>query len=73
MCGRRNINGHVFSAFFCTHDPYRRSVIVTIMTYRKYFGDSYSVYDGTQFMDEEFVLSMLIPWIIQATVGKTVR
>ena len=46
------------------HDHYRRSGIVSIRTYRKYFGDSYSVYDGTHFMEEEFVLSMLAPKII---------
>ena len=30
----------------------------------------YSVYDGTHFMEEEFVLSMLIPRIIQTACGK---
>ena len=53
-----------FYAFFGTHDHYRRSGIVSIRTYRKHFGDSYSVYDGTHFMEEEFVLSMLAPKII---------
>ena len=53
-----------FYAFFGTHDHYRRSGIVSIRTYRKYFGNSYSVYDGTHFMEEEFVLSMLAPKII---------
>ena len=53
-----------FYAFFGTHDHYRRSGIVSIRTYRKYFGDSYSVYDGTHFMEEEFVLTMLAPKII---------
>ncbi len=54
-----------FFAFFGTRDHYRRSGIVSIRTYRKYFGDSYSIYDGTHFMEEEFVLSMLVPKIVQ--------
>ncbi len=52
-----------FHAFFGRHDHYRRSGIVSIRTYRKYFGDSYEVYDGTHFMEEEFIVSMLIPKI----------
>lgn len=52
-----------FFAFFGSHDHYRRSGIVRIRTWRKYFGDSYQVYDGTHFMEEEFVYSLLIPKI----------
>lgn len=54
-----------FFAFFGTKDHYRKSGIVSIRTYRKYFGDSYALYDGTHFMEEEFVLSMLIPKILE--------
>lgn len=60
----RNGSKDSFHAFFGTHDHYRRSGIVSIRTYRKYFGDSYSVYDGTHFMEEEFIFSDLIPEII---------
>lgn len=52
-----------FFAFFGTRDHYRRSGIVSIRTYRKYFGDSYAVYCGTHFMEEEFIVSMLVPKI----------
>lgn len=52
-----------FFAFFGTRDHYRRSGIVSIRTYRKYFGDSYAVYRGTHFMEEEFIVSMLVPKI----------
>ena len=58
-----------FFAFFGKHDHYRRSGIVSIRTYRKYFGDSYAVYDGTHFMEEEFVISMLIPRIVETVRG----
>ncbi len=57
-----------FFAFFGTCDHYRKSGIVSIRTYRKYFGTSYVTYPGTHFMEEEFILSMLIPKI-KETVG----
>src|SRR5574344_50327 len=50
-----------FFAFFGTKDHYRRSGIVRVRTYRKYFGRTYQIYDGTHFMEEEYVISMLIP------------
>lgn len=56
-------SGDCFFAFFGNKDHYRRSGIVSIRTYRKYFGNTYSVYDGTHFMEEEFVVSMLLPKI----------
>ena len=52
-----------FFAFFGTRDHYRRSGIVSVRTYRKYFGDTYSLYCGTHFMEEEYVVSMLLPRI----------
>ena len=54
-----------FFAFFGTHDHYRRSGIVSIRTWRRHFGgeDTYRVYDGTHFMEEENVVSLLIPKI----------
>lgn len=57
-----------FFAFFGRHDHYRRSGIVSIRTWRKYFGgmDTYMVYDGTHFMEEEFVVSLLKPRILMA-------
>lgn len=52
-----------FFAFFGTRDHYRKSGIVSIRTYRKYFGDTYRMYQGSHFMEDEFVLSMLLPEI----------
>ena len=52
-------------AFFGEHDHYRRSGIVSIRTWRRYFGDNtFRTYPGTHFMEEEYVLSMLIPKIV---------
>ena len=50
-----------FFAFFGTKDHYRRSGIVRVGTYRKFFGNTYKIYRGTHFMEEEYVISMLIP------------
>lgn len=47
-------------AFFGTRDHYRRSGIVSVKTWKKHFGDSFSIYEGTHFMEEEFVRSVLL-------------
>lgn len=58
-----------FFAFFGRHDHYRKSGIVSIGIWKRYFGQcSFEMYDGTHFMEEEFVLSMLVPKIME-TVG----
>ena len=55
----------VFHAFFGTKDHYRRSGIVSVRTWEKYFGKgSYEMYEGTHFMEEEFIHEMLVPKII---------
>ncbi len=50
----------LFHAFFGTKDHYRRSGVVSIKTWKKYFGNTFSVYDGTHFMEEEFVRTILV-------------
>ena len=51
-----------FHAFFGTRDHYRRSGIVSVRTWKRYFGsNSYTMYDGTHFMEEEFIHEMLLP------------
>lgn len=54
----------LFFAFFGTRDHYRKSGIVSIRSYRRYFGDAYCMYDGTHFMEEEYIHSLLIPKIL---------
>ncbi len=61
-CGGRD----GFFAFFGKHDHYRRSGVVSVRKWIKYYGrDSYRLYDGTHFMEEEYIISMLIPKIIE--------
>ena len=57
-----------FFAFFGTHDHYRNSGIVSIRTWKKYFGDSFSIYDGSHFMEEEHIYSMLVPKVLNTLI-----
>ena len=54
-----------FFAFFGTVDHYRRSGVVSVRKWAKYFGpDTYNIYEGTHFMEDEYLHTMLIPKII---------
>ena len=47
-------------AFFGKHDHYRRSGIVSLRGWRKRFGEgTYAVYDGSHFMEEQYVRTLL--------------
>lgn len=61
---RRGGNDYFF-AFFGTADHYRRSGVVSVRKWAKYFGpDTYNIYEGTHFMEDEYLHTMLIPKII---------
>lgn len=55
-----------YFAFFGTRDHYRKSGIVSVHTWKKYFGNTYVMYPGTHFMEEEFIISLLIPEIYKS-------
>lgn len=55
-----------YFAFFGTRDHYRKSGIVSVRTWEKYFGNTYEMYSGTHFMEEEFIISLLIPEIYKS-------
>ena len=55
--------GGYFFAFFGTRDHYRKWGVVCISTWRKMFGDTFQTYDGTHFMEEQYVDSLLVPKI----------
>ena len=62
----RNGGKDYFYAFFGTRDHYRRSGVVSIRTWKKDFGDgTWTIYDGTHFMEYEYILSFLIPKIYE--------
>lgn len=54
----------LFYAFFGVNDHYRKRGIVSIRTWKKYFGNEYFLYDGTHFMEEEFVRTILVQKIL---------
>ena len=59
------INGSpdYYFAFFGTKDHYRKSGIVSVKTWKKYFGNSLTEYDGTHFTEEEHIYSLILPLI----------
>ena len=56
-------NDDFFFAFFGTRDHYRRSGIVSVRTWKKYFGDNFMMYEGTHFTEEEHIFTKVIPMI----------
>lgn len=52
-----------YYAFFGTQDHYMRSGVVSIGLWERLFGKSYTLYEGTHFMEEEYVQSLLVPKI----------
>ena len=55
----------MFHAFFGTRDHYRRSGIVSVRTWKKHFGETYTMYDGTHYTEEEYIHSLVIPKILE--------
>lgn len=60
----------LFHAFFGTRDHYRRSGIVSLKTWEKHFGKTYDLYEGTHFMEDEHVISLLCSEIVNALKNK---
>lgn len=54
----------VFHAFFGTADHYRRSGIVSVRSWKKHFGNSFQMYIGTHYMEEEYVKGVLFDKIL---------
>ena len=53
----------IFLAFFGTADHYRKSGVVSLKSWKKHFGNTFQVYDGTHFMEDEPISKFLIPAI----------
>ena len=52
-------------AFFGTKDHYRRTGIVSVRTWKKYYGDTFMIYDGTHFTEEEHIQGKILPLILK--------
>ena len=50
-------------AFIGTRDHYLRTAIVSRRTYKKHFGATCTLYDGSHFTEEEYIRSLVIPKI----------
>ena len=50
-------------AFIGTRDHYLRTAIVSRRTYKKHFGATCTLYDGSHFTEEEYIRSLIIPKI----------
>lgn len=59
----RNGSTDLFHAFIGTKDHYRRTGVVSLRTWKKYFGETYTLYEGTHFTEEEFIYSLVVPKI----------
>lgn len=55
--------GGYYYAFFGKRDHYKKWGVVRVSTWRKMFGETYQEYDGTHFMEEEYVRDLLVPKI----------
>lgn len=53
-----------FHAFIGTEDHYRKSGIVSLKTWKKHFGETYTIYEGTHFTEEEFIYALIVPKIV---------
>ena len=53
-----------FYAFFGTDDHYRKTGVVSLRMWKKYFGKTYSIYDGTHFMEERHIRTILADKLI---------
>lgn len=56
----------VIKAFFGRRDHYRRCGIVSVKGFASRFGDVFEIYDGSHYMEETFIDSLLIPEIKMA-------
>ena len=61
--------GGSYYAFFGRKDHYKKWGVVKVSTWRKIFGNTFQEYDGTHFMEEEYVYSMLVPKILEILDG----
>ena len=59
-----------FHAFIGTKDHYRRSGIVSIRSWKKNFGETWTLYEGTHFTEEQFVYSLIVPKIRECVLDR---
>lgn len=55
-----------FHAFIGTRDHYRKFGVVSIRAWKRHFGDTCTLYDGTHYTEDEFIHSLIVPEICNA-------
>ena len=63
------VSGRVH-AFIGTRDHYLKSGVVSIKTWEKYFGKTFTLYDGTHFTEEEHIYALVVPEILNMLNNK---
>lgn len=53
----------LFVAYIGSRDHYRRTGVVSVRTWKKYFGNTFHVYKGSHFTEEEHIYRLIIPEI----------
>lgn len=58
-------SGDRFFAFIGTKDHYRRTGVVSVRAWKKHFGNTYMLYAGSHYTEEEHVRALVVPKIIE--------
>ena len=53
-----------YFAFFGTRDHYRKSGVVSLRIWKKHFGMTYQLYEGTHFMEDEIVRTVFVDKVL---------
>ena len=53
----------LFVAYIGSRDHYRRTGVVSVRTWKKYFGNTFHVYEGSHFTEEGHIYRLIIPEI----------
>ena len=61
-----NLTPKPIYAFFGRRDHYRRTGVVSVKKWRRTIGPgTYTIYDGTHYMEEAYLRELLIPAILE--------
>lgn len=54
-----------FFAFIGTRDHYRRTGVVSIKAWQRHFGETFELYEGSHFTEEEHIHALVVPKILE--------
>lgn len=53
----------IFYAFIGHRDHYRRTGVVSLRSWKRHFGQTFTLYDGTHYTEEEYIYGLVLPKI----------